>query len=191
MNDYYLYALGSALVVRSLTLVISGVCIYLGYRLLSKGESSRSDISGGTGRYRLEIKNITSGSLFALFGATVMIWSLGRPLLPWNYEEVMTTSVPRIVNQDNATSSDTLGDLSDDYLSENPEERQGFLQKNKMTRQEYENKRLKVLKDDSNYDWAAHSPEENRIREERLRQIIRDSSGHAVKRKWVICGFRR
>jgi hypothetical protein len=144
MNDYYLYALGSALVVRSLTLAISGVCIYLGYRSLSKGETSRSDISGGTGHYRLDIKNIRSGSLFALFGASVMIWSLGRPLLPWNYEEVRTTSVPRKVNPDHSSSNDTLTDLSNEYLSESPEDQQGFLEKKKMTYQEYENQRLQA-----------------------------------------------
>jgi hypothetical protein len=69
-------------------------------RLLCKGIFDRTNVEIQSGNHRITLKNAAPGSLFALFGAVVLIWSLG-PLLSWQYEEIKSPSwnVPSLAKE--------------------------------------------------------------------------------------------
>ncbi|MHC4401050.1 MAG: hypothetical protein ACYTG0_15345 [Planctomycetota bacterium] len=63
-----------------LTIVGFGFAL-LGYRLFSMGVfGPATDVSGGSDIWRLTIKNAAPGTVFALFGAAIIVISMVRPL---------------------------------------------------------------------------------------------------------------
>jgi len=64
---------------KVIALIVGALCIYLGYKLFIKGiDKPSGDVEAGDGKNSIKLKNAAPGTIFCVFGAGVIVFSLMR-----------------------------------------------------------------------------------------------------------------
>src|SRR5688572_30102056 len=80
---------------RCLVVAVSGLAIYLGYRLFFVVLERQGEISIKTGsKYEIRMRDVAPGTFFALFGAVVLAVSLLKPLTFQDSDRTRFTAAP-------------------------------------------------------------------------------------------------